>query len=76
MQNFNLFLTNLGGLNDVLLFDFEVTRPKKDSVESVKYIFFECFTCTYNFRAFFNGSGSRLRKKVRSGQQKDPDPKY
>ena len=39
MQNFNLFLTNLGGLNDVLLFDFEVTRPKKDSVESVKYNF-------------------------------------
>ena len=43
----------------------------KDSVESAKYD----VKNVKMFLDFFHGSGSRLRKKVKSGQ-KDLDPKH
>ena len=66
--NFNLFLPNLWGLNDVLWLGFEGTCPKRDSVECFNYIcnFFYLYLELY--RVFL----SCIRKELEPNSAPEP----
>ena len=66
--NFNLFLPNLWGLNDVLWLGFEGTCPKRDSVECFNYIcnFFYLYLELY--RVFL----SCIRKELEPNSALEP----